>query len=192
MIPEERAKVCPNYPPRYEDRYISEYSLLNYFYQFHDRVRREGARKIKIDISGEYIRAVKAVQIDMRYQIVKRGISIETNPTSNVLIGTFREYEKHPILSFYNRGLMVSEQEEQECAQLQVSINTDDSGVFYTDLETEYALLARSVEQIVDKSEHTRFKKTDIYTWLDNIRMMGNEQTFRYQEDPDKLMQFKS
>lgn len=192
MIPEERAKVCSNYPPRYEDRYISEYSLLNYLYQFHDRVRREGARKIKVDIPGEYIRAVKAVQIDMRYQIVKRGISIETNPTSNVLIGTFRKYEKHPILSFYNRGLMVSEQEEQECAQLQVSINTDDSGVFYTDLETEYALLARSVEQIVDKSEHTRFKKTDIYTWLDNIRMMGNEQTFRYQEEPNKLMQCKS
>lgn len=183
MVPQEQAKVCSNYPPRHEDRYISEYSLLNYLYQFNDRVRRDGARKIKVDISGEYIRAVRAIQIDMRYRIVKRGISIETNPTSNVLIGTFRKYDKHPILSFYNRGLLVSDREEKECAQLQVSINTDNSGVFYTDLETEYALLARSVEQITDEDEQLRFKKADIYTWLDNIRAMGNDQTFRYQED---------
>lgn len=183
MIPEERAKVCTNYPPRYEERYISEYSLLNYLYQFNDSVRRDGARIIKVDISSEYIRAVKTVQIEMRHRLAKRGISIETNPTSNVLIGTFRKYAKHPILSFYNRGLLVSDQEEQECAQLQVSINTDDSGVFYTNLETEYALLARSVEQIVDEDKHLRFKKTDIYTWLDNIRTMGNDQTFRYQEE---------
>lgn len=182
MISEENAKVSANYPLRYDDRYIPEYSLLNYLYQFDDRVYREGARKIKVDITEEYIRAVKAIQVEMRYRIAKKGIAIETNPTSNVLIGTFRKYEKHPILAFYNRGLPVNDEEEQECAQIQVSINTDDRGVFYTDLETEYALLAHSVEQIVDENDKPRFKKTDIYAWLDNIREMGNDQSFRYFE----------
>lgn len=176
---EEKAKICTNFPHSFEDRYISEYSILNYLYQFNDHVRRGGNRKIKVDVTGEYICAVKAVQIEMRNRIARKGIAIETNPTSNVLIGTFRKYDKHPILAFCNRGLPVSEEEEDACAQLQVSINTDDSGVFYTDLETEYALLARSVELITDENDRPRFKKCDIYTWLDNIRVMGNEQTFR-------------
>lgn len=183
---EEKCKVNEKFPVRYEDRYVAEYSLLNYLYQFDNRVRCEGSRRIKIDISADYIRAAKAIQIEMRSRIAKKGISVETNPTSNVLIGTFRRYEKHPILSFYNRGLPVTEKEERECAQIQVSINTDDSGVFYTDLETEYALLARSVEQIVGDDNGPRFKKYDIYTWLDNIRIMGIDQTFRNLEN-DRL-----
>lgn len=183
---EEKAKICENYPPTYEDRYISEYSLLNYLYQFDDRVRREGVRKIKVEITSEYVRAVEAIQLKMRYRVAQRGISIETNPTSNVLIGSFRKYEKHPILTFNNRGLPVTEKEEAECAQLQISINTDDCGVFYTDLETEYALLAHSVEQLEDEEGQPRFKKNDILTWLDHIRIMGNDQTFRYWDDPTR------
>lgn len=183
MIPEERAKVCTNFPPNFEERYISEYSFLNYLYQFDDRVRREGMRKIKIDVTQEYIDAVKIIQREMRYRIARRGISVETNPTSNVMIGTFRSYDKHPLLAFYNRGLPVNDEEEDACAQIQVSINTDDGGVFYTDLETEYALIAKSVEQIVDDTNRPRFKKADIYTWLDNIRVMGNEQSFNVQDE---------
>lgn len=183
LIPEKTAGICTDFPSSYEDRYIPEYSLLNYLYQFDAQVRKKGARKIKVDLSEEYIHAVKAVQIEMRYCIARRGIAIETNPTSNVLIGSFRKYEEHPILSFNNRGLHVGDKEEQECAQLQVSINTDDKGVFYTDLETEYAMLAWSVEQIMDENAKPRFKKTDVYAWLNNIREMGNHQTFRDKTD---------
>lgn len=182
----EKAKVCENFPPSYEDRYVFEYSFLNYLYQFNDRVRREGSREIKVEITDEYIRAVKAIQIHMRYRVAQNGISIETNPTSNVLIGNFRKYEKHPILAFNNRGLPVSSDEEDECAQLQISVNTDDSGVFYTDLETEYALLAHSVEQLQGENGQPLFKKNDIYAWLDHIRIMGNDQTFRYWDDPTR------
>lgn len=179
LDPDNYCKVNQLFPPHYEDRYVAEYSLLNFYYQYDNEVRNKGERRIKVDISKEYVRAVKAIQIEMRYRIASRGISIETNPTSNVLISTFRKYEDHPILSFYNRGLTVSEQEEEECAQLHVSINTDDSGVFYTDLETEYALIARSVEQILDDNDRPRFKKADIYAWLNKIRIMGLEQSFR-------------
>jgi hypothetical protein len=179
MVPEERCKVNANFPQSYDDRYVPEYSLLTYLYHFDAHVRKEGSREIVVEISDDYVKAVKCVQLKMRERIARRGISVETNPTSNVLIGTFREYEKHPILTFYNRGLPVTEDEESECAQLQISINTDDSGVFYTDLETEYALMARATEQIEDQDGHIRFKKNDVYTWLDNIRIMGNEQSFR-------------
>lgn len=179
----ERAKICTNFPPNFEDRYISEYSYLNYLYQYNDHVRQKGNQRIKIDISQEYIQAIKVVQKEMRSRIARKGIAIETNPTSNVLIGTFREYKKHPLLAFFNQGLPVSMEEDQECPQLQVSINTDDGGVFYTDISTEYALIARAVEQIEDENGRPRFRKNDIYTWLDHIRVMGNEQTFCLKED---------
>ncbi len=177
--PEERCKICQNFPKRFDDRYVPEYSLLNYLYQFNYQIRRNGAQRIKIDISLDYIRAVKEVQRAMRQRIARSGISIETNPTSNVMIGTFRKYEKHPILAFFNRGLPVNQEENESCAQIQVSINTDDRGTFYTDIETEYALLARSVEQLRDSQDVSRFTKQDIYTWLDHIRVMGLDQSFR-------------
>ena len=82
------------------------------------------------------------------------------------------------ILSFYNRELPVTQEEEAACPQLSVSINTDDKGVFYTDLENEYALLARSLEECMDDQEQPRFRKNDIYAWLDDIRIMGLEQGF--------------
>ena len=179
MNPEERCKVNEKFPMGFDDRYVPEYSFLTYLYHFDAHVRKEGSREIPVDISRDYVNAVKAVQLKMRQRIAHRGISIETNPTSNVLIGTFREYDRHPLLNFFNRGLPVTEDEEAACAQLQVSINTDDSGVFYTDLETEYALIARATEQIENQEGQLRFKKFDIYNWLDSIRIMGNEQTFQ-------------
>lgn len=179
FVPSERCKVNNSFPIQFNDRYVPEYSLLNYFYQYDGRIRNQGKQRIRVSISKEYVQGVKAVQIQMRYMLARRGISIETNPTSNVLISSFREYENHPILSFYNRGLPVDEKEEADCAQIQVSINTDDSGVFYTDLEMEYALLAHSVENIKDSNGRLRFKKNDVYTWIDNIRRMGIDQSFR-------------
>lgn len=35
-------------------------------------------------------------------------IGIECNPTSNYLIGTFNKYSEHPIISFYNGGLLIN------------------------------------------------------------------------------------
>lgn len=59
-----------------------------------------------------------------------RGIGIESNPTSNVKIGTFKSYSEHPIKTFYNLGLTYNEKEIMECPQMNVSINTDDKGIF--------------------------------------------------------------
>ena len=150
-------------------------------------MKLEGNRQVTTLISPAYIRGAKAVQQALRQEIAARGISIETNPSSNVLISNFRRYYKHPILSFYNRGLPVTQEEEDACPQLSVSINTDDKGVFYTDLENEYALLARSLEECMDDQEQLRFRKNDIYTWLDNIRVMGLEQGFASEWADDNI-----
>ena len=81
-------------------------------------------------------------------------------------------------LHFYNYHLTNDKGALDECAQLSVSINTDDQGVFATSLENEYALLASALEDAVDEDGNFIYKKTMIYEWIDAIRKMGNDQTF--------------
>lgn len=114
-------------------------------------------------------------------EIVDRGIAIETNPSSNVRIASFLSFENHPIKTFYNLGLTKNEEELMGCPQMNVSINTDDKGVFCTKLENEYALLACALEQEVTETGKHRYKREFIYEWLNNIREMGIRQTFSYE-----------
>lgn len=175
---QEEFRVNFNYLKDIKDRQIPEVALLYYMYHFNRNIRKAGAKTKEIHVSDNYVEAVDAIQKIMQKMIAKRGISIETNPSSNYLIGTFRQYEKHPILQFYNKGLIHEPEKIKACPQLSVSINTDDQGVFSTSLENEYALLACALENVKDECGEIVYNKSDIYEWLDRIRIMGNEQSF--------------
>lgn len=127
------------------------------------------------------------LQNALQKRIATCGIAIETNPSSNFLIGTFRKYEKHPIIRFYNKGLVHDPKKLAECSQIPVSVNTDDQGVFNTSLENEYALLACAIESLTDSQGKPLYNKYDIYDWLDRIRRMGNEQSFGHIADMKEM-----
>ena len=114
----------------------------------------------------------------MQEEIVRRGIGIELNPSSNISISILSGYEEHPIKTLYNIGLTYNEQELESCPQMNVSINTDDKEVFVTRLENEYALLALALEQVRKADGTPKYKREFIYQWLDNIREMGLRQAF--------------
>lgn len=160
-------------------RKIPEAVLLYYMYHYNPRVRQEGAKTIEAPITPSYIKAVAAIQKALQKELAQKGIAVETNPSSNFLIGTFRQYEKHPIVCFYNKELIHDPEQIQECPQLSVSINTDDQGVFSTSLENEYAFMARALELAADGQGKPLYNRMDIYDWLERIRIMGNEQSFR-------------
>lgn len=164
----------------YDIRKKFNIAFLYYLYHYSCRVRLEGKRKINVRVTDEYINAVTAVQKALQREIAERGIGIETNPSSNYLIGTFRHYAKHPITTFYNKELTNIETFCEGCPQLWVSINTDDQGIFGTNLENEYAFMARALEVQKDKEGNPMFKKAAIYDWLDKIREMGIKQSFAY------------
>ena len=63
--------------------------------------------------------------------------------------------------------------------QLSVSINTDDQGVFDTLLENEYALMALALKKKKDKDNNKIYDIEDIYEWIDYVRKMGIEQSFK-------------
>ena len=74
---------------------------------------------------------IEKIQNYMMAVIVKKRIAIETNPSSNLKIGPIEEYSDHPIYRFMANGI-------------NVSINTDDKGIFATSLTNEYSLIANA------------------------------------------------
>ncbi len=171
--------VNRKFPQKRQDtRYFQENALLYYYYHFDWNVRYEGGKRVEIKILPMYKKAVAKIQKEMQRRVAEYGIGIETNPSSNYLIGTFKRYDKHPIIQFYNRNLTNDWEQLADCPQLCVSINTDDSGVFSVSLENEYAYMALALEKMKDQNGRPLYNKSMIYQWLDDIRNMGIGQTF--------------
>lgn len=80
----------------------------------------------------EIVEIASALQVYLQHIVLNKGIVIETNPSSNVVIGPIDEYGEHTIHQFIKKGIIAS-------------INTDDKGIFSTSLYNEYSLYANSV-----------------------------------------------
>lgn len=171
--------VNRHFPKRTENRDREEVAYLYYLYHFDWDVRRNGQKSEQIHLSPIYVEGVQAVQKAMQRAFAALGIGIETNPSSNLAISTIGNYDEHPIVAMYNKDITWNAEQLQECPQLYVSINTDDKGVFHTSLENEYALMACSMEKKKDEKGFPLYNRQMVYQWIDNIREMGNLQSFR-------------
>lgn len=159
-------------------RRSSTIRALCWCYHFDQEVREKGHLVEEFPISSEYIELIRHIQDKLSENLAEKGIMIECNPTSNYLIGTFRRYDMHPIFRFNNIGLVRADGSYEPSAQLSVSINTDDSGIFDTSLENEYAIIAASLDR-AKTDGHKRYTNNSIYIYLENIRRMGLEQSFQ-------------
>lgn len=148
-------------------------------YHFSTKAKREGGRYDEFKISKDYIELIRKIQHAMMHSLARQYISIETNPTSNKLIGDYKQYADLPLKRFFNLGLTHDSAEIASSPQLSVSLNTDDLGVFSTSIENEYALMAIAMEKEVDANGQPRYTSRMIYDWLDRIRSMGFEQRFK-------------
>ncbi len=62
--------------------------------------------------------------------LLRRDITIETCPTSNLGTGVVPSLQKHPIRAFFDK-------------HIRVTVNTDDPSMFHTDMDNEYLQLHR-------------------------------------------------
>lgn len=147
---------------------------LYFHYHYNPDVKTHGSEIVEFKITSSYREGVKQLQHLMRDKLVRKNIGIEANPSSNVLIGNFNRYDKHPLLIFNDRHITDSAENQR----MFVSINTDDQGVFDTCLENEYALMARGMEQVIDEHGAQKYLPSNVYAWLDMLRQMGLEQSF--------------
>lgn len=161
-----------------ESRNIAQVVTLFYLYHYDWDVRKNGEKKIEKYVLPYYVEGVAAVQRAMQKEFASRGIGIEANPSSNYAISTMQEYSEHPIVKLYNKDLTCDMTQVRDCPQVNISINTDDKGVFHTSLENEYALMACAVEKKKDEKGNHLYDRQMVYQWIDNIREMGNMQSF--------------
>lgn len=78
---------------------------LYFAYHYHKKVRESGAELVEFKADDRYADLICCIQDNMIQKFVQEGIGIETNPSSNYLIGTISKYEKHPIVRFHSRKL---------------------------------------------------------------------------------------
>ena len=112
-----------------------------YLYHFNSKSKETGLIPEEIFVEDWYIILIKQLQKAMQEEIAKKGLVIECNPTSNLRISSIQEYKDHPILVFNNEFL----ENDSHNPHLNVTINTDDIGVFDTSLENEYALMYEAI-----------------------------------------------
>lgn len=155
-----------------------ETGILVFYYHYSTDIRNDGMQRIAVEVPDIYIDGVFKVQLAMQKRVAEKGIAIETNPSSNYLISSIADYSEHPISRLYNVGLTLEHEEIKSCAQLNVSINTDDKGLFFTSLENEFALIGRAMESVKDSEGEQKYTQQMIYEWLDHIREKGNQQSF--------------
>ncbi|MBE6840832.1 MAG: hypothetical protein E7506_06240 [Ruminococcus sp.] len=147
-----------------------------YLYHYSKKVWENGNQCVIEKLPDFFLEALAMIQADMKRNISRESIGIETNPTSNVFISAIKDYSEHPISDFYDNAL-----KKDPCkVQLNVSINTDDKSVFSTCLSNEYAYLLFYLENKKDNDGNYMYSRFEIMKWLDEIRKMGNEQTFAY------------
>lgn len=130
--------------------------------EFAERARTP-TRITEEDVSPEVVRPLRAM---VRRSIVEREITVETNPSSNHLIGVLDRFRDHPLFSFSPPDGAV----HPDGPRLLCSVNTDDPIVFATTLHDELAsvhaaaeadfgssVALRWVEELVDQGRRSRF-----------------------------------
>jgi adenosine deaminase len=109
---------------------------LLHLYLTDEGVFLRSQEQIEVQTTKSEVRMLEVAGRWLRAQIASREITIEANPTSNLLINDMMAIDHHPAFKFQPLPGTVSDEEP-----LQLSINTDDPIVFATSLGDEYAYL---------------------------------------------------
>ncbi len=158
-------------------------NVIYHHYHFNNKAKFKSDERVEYYVPKCIIDAVCMVQEKMQYDISFKNICVECNPSSNFLIGTFKDYLKHPIFKFNNKFLYspMDKRYLKQNPRISASINTDDLGIFDTSLENEYALMACALEKHNEYCSAEEIVLPDnIYSWLDYIRQLGCEQSFMH------------
>ncbi len=136
----------------------------------------EGYSKIKVlNVSMNEMETFQRIQNHLIRKIEKKGIYVETNPTSNLTIGDFSRLSDHPIF-FLNQDRKGGEN------HVMVTVNSDDPAVFGTNVENELAYIYYAAEA-------QGYSKEELLSWIDKIRAHGMNASFiQVDKSPDVIL----
>ena len=127
-------------------------------------VFRAGRRTVWVDPAGE-VDAIQRIGCSQRAEIGRRGLAVEINPTSNLLIGDLGDLAGHPLWR------LNSPVPGDDGPRLAVTVGSDDPLVFNSALPMEYQLL-------FDALVLAGLSDSEALRWLDGVRRTGLERRF--------------
>lgn len=146
---------------------------LYHKYHFDVDLKHEALKVVPFRFMPFYVGLVKQLQVRMRSYMLEKGVAVESCPTSNCLISNVDEFSEIPTFQ-----LFPIRESHSDFVRLNVSVNTDDRGVFYTSLVKEYSLLAATLRQ--EKENGLRVYSDDkILNWIEHLINNSKQQCFR-------------
>lgn len=116
----------------------------------------------------EYLDIYKDIQELLIEKVEKKGIYVETNPSSNAIISDIQSIFDHPVIRLNNRGLSVA---SKHSAAVMVSVNSDDPIVFSTYTENELSYI---YYELLNEG----CGREEALEWIDKIRRHGLNSSF--------------
>ena len=117
-------------------------------------------------VGSEKLPLFQAVQDHMRDKVQTSGIYVETNPTSNLIVGDICGWADHPITNLNNHNLSA-----MPTSSILISINSDDPLLFNTNVENELALVYHTLI-------YQGISREDVLAWMDKVRQYGMDSSF--------------
>ena len=145
-----------------EKNQISTMKLV-YRYLTSPGVYQRGQQLEMVDTTDEGD-VLEDLQTGLRSKVASMGISVEVNPSSNLLVGNFSDLEQHPFWR-------LNPPEASSQKKISVVIGSDDPLIFATDLPNEYQLLRDTLINAGVSDDQTM-------KWLEEVRNKGFETRF--------------
>lgn len=115
----------------------------------------------------EWKRIVRACQQLLRRRILKSGLVIEINPSSNRIVGGYSTVERLPYTHINKPNTCAA----GDIGNIPIAIGTDDAGIFHTSLHREYELVGRAALA-------QGYTLPEVQAWLEDIRVTGLKASF--------------
>lgn len=136
-------------------------------YHYDEQLKKTGAKSLHIEVVESYVACIKCVQYLLKLKILNMNVFIEANPTSNKKISFVNKYNELPALKLNCHLLKKTE----NFINLPISINTDDSGIFQTNLSNEYSMIAAALIR-----DH--YPEEKVYAYIEQLAIASNVHSF--------------
>lgn len=162
----ENARAIKRVDLHHDVRFADKVATILEKYLDCEFVFRRGQILVDVPIRGQDVEAMLALQNALRRGIGQRGIVVEVNPSSNLLIGDLLDLRNHPILR-----LCPPEPESGGPPPIAIALGSDDPLTFGTQLLREYSLLHQAALS-------AGYPERVVHDWLESIRRTGMDARF--------------
>jgi len=127
-------------------------------------VRKYYQKPILVHTPMERLTLYQEIQKHIREKVGNAGIFVETNPTSNMLIGDVESLFEYPVTTLNSKPMSMD-------ASLLLSVNSDDPLTFNTNTENELAIV---YHMLLGRG----YSAEDVLAWIDKVRAYGMKSSF--------------